>query len=79
VDHILRVFLSPKEKTGWLEEPDFNLVPEEIRPSVISLFEKSQRAYSPEDITTEEVEEALKQLEEVFECYYVGETGEWRT
>ncbi len=78
IDFILRLVLSPKEKIGWLEEPNLDLVPEEAKTLVISLFEKSQLAYSPEDIKPEVVEESLKLLEEIFECYYIGEREEWR-
>ena len=79
IDHILRLVLSPKEQVGWLEEPNLDLVPDEVKPCVISLFEKSQRAYGPEDINRAEIEEAVKQLDEIFECYYAGESEEWNT
>jgi hypothetical protein len=71
IDLILRIVLSPKESVGWLEEPNFELTPEDIRPLIISLFEKSQMAYYSDDITPKDVEDALKQLEEIFKCYYM--------
>jgi hypothetical protein len=77
IDHIVRLVLAPKEKIGWLEEPAIDTVPEEIRPSVVSLFEKSQRAESA-DVKQAEVEEALKQLEDVFGFYYAGEAEAWK-
>lgn len=78
MDHILRLVLSPEEKTGWLEEPNLNLVSDEIRPTVISLFEKCQQAYGAEDIKQKEVEEALRQLEEILEFYFAGEMEVWK-
>lgn len=78
IDLILRLVLSPKESIGWLEEPNFELVAEDIRSSVISLFEKSQMAYYSDDLTPKDVEDALKQLEEIFKFYYIGDPEEWR-
>ncbi len=78
IDHIVRLVLAPKEKTGWLEEPAIETVPEEIRPSVVSLFDKSRRAYGTGDVKQGEVEEALKQLEDVFGFYYAGEAEAWK-
>jgi hypothetical protein len=79
MDHILRVVLAQEEKVGWLEEPNLDLFSSEIKPSVISLFEKCQKAYGTEDIKQEEVEEALKQLEEVLEFYFTEEVEAWKS
>lgn len=76
--HILRVVLAQKEKAAWLEEPNLDPVSEEIKPSVISLFEKCQKAYGTEDIKQKEVEEALRQLEEILEFYFTGEMEVWK-
>jgi hypothetical protein len=78
IDLILRLVLSPKESVGWLEEQNFELATEDVRPLIISLFDKSQMAYCSDDITPKDVEDALKQLEEIFKCYYIGEPEEWR-
>jgi hypothetical protein len=80
MDHILRVVLAQKEKVGWLEEPNLDLVSSGIKPSVISLFEKCQKAYATEVIEQKEVEEALRQLEEILSFYLgEGEMAAWRS
>lgn len=80
MDHILRLVLARKEKSGWLEEPNLGLVSSEIREPVISLFEKCQRAYKPEVVEQEEMEEALRQLEEILSFYFgEGERAAWRS
>ncbi|MFC1875497.1 hypothetical protein ACFLY3_05070 [Chloroflexota bacterium] len=79
MDHILRMILSQKVKTSWLEEPNLDLVSDGIKPLVISLFEKCQRAYGTEDIKQEEVEEALRQIEEILEFYFAEEMGAWKS
>ena len=79
MDHILRIILSQKVEISWLEEPNLDLVSDGIKPSVISLFEKCQRAYGTEDIKQEEVEEALRQIEEILEFYFAEEMGAWKS
>jgi hypothetical protein len=79
MDHILRVVLAQEEKFGWLEEPNLDLVSSEIRPSVVSLFEKCRKAYGTEDIKQEEVEEALGQLREILEFYFAEEAEAWKS
>jgi hypothetical protein len=79
MDHILRVVLARKEKVGWLEEPNLDLVPSGIKPSVISLFEKCQKAYGTEDTEQKEVEEALRQLGEILEFYFAEEVEAWKS
>ncbi|MFC2026926.1 hypothetical protein ACFLUX_03040 [Chloroflexota bacterium] len=79
MDHILRIILSQKVEISWLEEPNLDLVSDGIKPSVISLFEKCQRAYGAEDIKQEEVEEGLRQIEEILEFYFAEEMGAWKS
>jgi hypothetical protein len=79
MDHILRVVLAQKEKVGWLEEPNLDLVASGIKPSVISLFEKCQKAHGTEDIEQNEVEEALRQLGEILEFYFAEEVEAWKS
>ena len=79
MDHILRLVLARKEKSDWLEEPNLDLVSSGIREPVISLFEKCQKAYEPEVIEQKEMEEALRQLEEILGFYFgEGEMAAWR-
>jgi hypothetical protein len=79
-DHILRLVLARKEKSDWLEEPNLDLVSSGIKEPVISLFEKCQKAYEPEVIEQEEMEEALRQLEEILRFYFgEGEMAAWRS
>lgn len=80
MDHILRIVLARKEKTDWLEEPDLDIVSSAIRPSVISLFEECQKAYRLEVVDQKEIEEALRQLEEILSFYFGEEEVEaWRS
>jgi hypothetical protein len=80
MDHILRIVLAQKEKVGWLEEPNLDLVSSGIKPSVISLFEKCQKAYGGiEDIEQKEVEEALGYLEKILRFYFAEEVDIWRS
>jgi hypothetical protein len=79
MDHILRVVLAQEEKVGWLEEPNLALVASGVKPLVISLFEKCQKAYGTEDIKQKEVEEALRQLGEILEFYFAEEVEAWKS
>jgi hypothetical protein len=79
MDHILRLVLTQKGNSGWLEEPDLDIVPEGIKPSVISLFGRYQKVYEAEDIEQKEVDEALKELENILNFYFAGEIEVWRS
>jgi hypothetical protein len=79
MDHFLRVVLAQKEQTGWLEEPELAKISGEIRPVVIALFEKCQRAYRADEIEAEDVDQMAAQLDEVLKFYFgAGEVGAWR-
>ncbi|MBN2136065.1 MAG: hypothetical protein JW737_10060 [Acidobacteria bacterium] len=77
IDYILRVILYPENRTGILEEIDLEQVPCEIKPTVISLFEKCAKSYENEDITKQEVDEAVKLLEDIMKYYYAEDMEEW--
>jgi len=80
MDHILRMILARKEKAGWLEEPNLDLVSSGIRPSVISLFEKLERNHAIEAVEQKEAEEALRQVEEILGFYFgAKEVETWRS
>jgi hypothetical protein len=83
IDHILRALLVRKEKISWLEDPDLQALPSEIRERTISLLDICQKAYhyQPSQIKQKEVDEAIKQLEVILDFYYKGERGirEWKT
>jgi hypothetical protein len=80
MDHMLRVVLARKEKTDWLQETDFDDVSAGIAAAVGSLFEKCQKAYTPEAVEQTEVEQALRQLEEILGFYFgEGELEAWRS
>jgi len=79
MDHILRVILAREEKSDWLEEPNLDLLSSGIREPVISLFAKCQKAYEPEVIEQKEMEQALKELEEILGNYFgERETAGWK-
>jgi hypothetical protein len=80
MDQILRIVLARKEKTDWLEEPNLDLLSSGIKPLVISLIEKCQKAYIPEIIERRETEESLRQLEEILSFYFgEAEVQSWRS
>ncbi|MFH1625226.1 MAG: hypothetical protein ABID54_08760 [Pseudomonadota bacterium] len=78
MDHTLRIVLAQKEGFDWLEEADLNSVSSGIRPSVISLFEKCQEARGAEVIEQREVEEALRQMDDILKFYFGEEMEAWR-
>ena len=79
MDHLLRLVLAQKEKTDWLEEPDLDKVPVEIRSGVRTLFEKCQEAYRAGEIELADVDQTLKLLDEVLQFYYgAGEVEAWK-
>ena len=79
IDHILRLVLAQKEKAGWLEEPDLEKVSAEIQPVVTALFEKCQQAYGADGIEPADVDQTIKQLDEVLQFYFgAGEVEAWR-
>ncbi len=77
IDYIHRIILSPEQRVGLLQELDLEKVPCEIKPTVISLFEKCAKSYKNEEITQQEAEEAAKQLEDVLKYYYAEDMEEW--
>jgi hypothetical protein len=80
IDHILRSILAIKENTGWLEEPNLDLISPEIRPKVILLFEKCQAAYlARQNLEQKEVDESSKLLEDIFAFYFTQEISEWKS
>ncbi len=78
IDHMLRVVLSQRENIDWLEEQNFELLPSETKPLIVSLFEQCQKAYGTEDISHEEAEQALRTLEDVLEYYLPEKAGSWK-
>ncbi|TFG92265.1 MAG: hypothetical protein E4G71_02365 [Candidatus Atribacteria bacterium] len=81
IDHILRALLARKEKIGWLEDPDLQALPSEIKEKAISLLEICQKAYRASTIEQKEADEVIRQLEVILDFYYKGERGmcEWKT
>jgi hypothetical protein len=79
VDCILRLVLAKKLRTGWLEEPDLKDVSVEIKPVLADLLENCQRAYSPNGVGPADVDQTVKQLEQVLQFYFgTGEVEAWR-
>ena len=80
VDHILRVVLAHKDQVDWLDGANLDRVPSDIRPTVISLFERCQKAYTPEALEQRDKEEALTQLEDILNFYFgKREVEAWRS
>jgi uncharacterized membrane protein len=78
IDYIHRLVLSPEESVDLLQEPDLEEVPCEIKPVVISLFQKCDKSYENDDVKQQDVEEAVKQLEEVLKYFYAEDMEEWK-
>jgi hypothetical protein len=79
IDHILRLVMIQKENNSWLSDADFDRVSFEIKPVLLSLFEKCQMDYEEAKAGSENIEEALKQLEEILEFYFGEEMGAWKS
>ncbi|NLL89538.1 MAG: hypothetical protein GX226_00280 [Dehalococcoidales bacterium] len=78
IDHIHRLILLPEDSVDLLQEPNLEEVPCEIKPVVISLFQKCDSAYENGDIKQQDVEEAVKQLEVVLKHFYAEDMEEWK-
>jgi hypothetical protein len=78
MDYIQRLVLSPDESVDLLQEFDMEKVPCEIKPTVTSLFEKCEESYENDDMKQKDVEEAVKQLEEVLKYFYAEDMEEWK-
>lgn len=79
VDHILRVVLAHKDEIDWLDGANLDRVTSDIRPTVVSLMERCQRAYTPEAVAQSDKEEAVAQLEEILNFYFGKKQVEaWR-
>lgn len=70
MDLTLRAILYDKENFDWLEEPDFSVIPDVIRPSVIYVFNKSQEAYNLNASIPNNIEEAWEKFSCIFDYYY---------
>jgi hypothetical protein len=70
IDHILRILLAHKDHVDWLDGANLDRVASDIRPTVVSLLEKCQKAYIPEPVDPREKEEALTLLENILEFYF---------
>lgn len=80
MDHILRIVLARKEKADWLDEPNLDRVSSGMRQSMISFLDKCQKAYRPEVIEQKDLEEALRQIEEILSFYFgKREVEAWRS
>ena len=71
MDRILRIVLARKEGADWLEEPDLDSVAPDIRPAVVSLF---QRLGDDHAALAElhDVNEALRLLKGILHFYFGG-------
>ena len=78
IDHIHRLILLPEDSVDLLQEPNLEEVPCEIKPVVISLFQKCDSAYENGNIKQQDVEEAVKQLEVVLKHFYAEDMEEWK-
>lgn len=78
MDYIQRLVFSPDDSVDLLQEFDLEAVPCEIKPTVTSLFEKCEESYENDDMKQQDVEEAVKQLEEVLKYFYAEDMEEWK-
>lgn len=80
MDMLLRSVLSDNENLDWLEEPNFELVPNVIRPSVIAIFNKSQEVYEAYNVnisSKNNLEEDWNKFKYIFNYYYSKEIEAW--
>jgi hypothetical protein len=77
IDHILRLVMIQKENNSWLQEIELEQVSVEIRPTVISLFAKCSEP-GMQEAGQQEIDAALKQLDDILEFYFAEEIGEWK-
>jgi hypothetical protein len=71
IDHIVRIVLVQNEDMDWLEEMNTDLLPPEIRETVISLFEKTQKTVK-EGLEQQNVEESLESLDKILDSITGG-------
>ena len=73
----LRTVLSDKEMANWLEEPNFQMIPNTIRPKVIDLFNKCQEIYRTNKMNKNDIDEAWNKLKDILKFYYSKEIEAW--
>jgi hypothetical protein len=73
----LRTVLSDKEKVDWLEEPNFQMISNTIRPQVIDLFNKCQEIYHTNKMNKNDIAEAWNKLKDILKFYYFKEIEAW--
>jgi hypothetical protein len=79
MDHLLRIVLARKEKTGWLEQLNPDAISPGIREQVFALLDRCQKAYSPVAAERQDAEAALRQLDEILAFYFgQAEVDAWR-
>lgn len=79
IDHVLRLTLAQKEKMNWLEEPNLDRIPAEIRLTVMELFSKCQQSYGINGIGPTDLRPAAEHLDAILEFYFgAGEVEAWR-
>jgi hypothetical protein len=77
--HILWLVLNRKEGAGWLQEPHLDRVTPEIRPVVVALYARCERAYSSNEIGAGEIALTVDQLNQVLRFYYgASEIEAWK-
>ena len=80
IDHILRIVLAYKYHVDWLDGDGLDQVASDIRPTVVSLLEKCQKAYMPEPADPRDKEGALTQLEDILRFHFSKQEVEgWRS
>ena len=77
IDHILRLLLVQKEKIGWLQDLNTELISPAIRQSATSIFQECQNALESDNPAKKEAEAAQIQLREILKFYFGEEVETW--
>lgn len=79
MDRILRLVLAQKEQMSWLEELDGDQVSPGIQELVVALLETCRKAYGPDALQPNDVENARQQLDQILRFYFGAlEVETWR-
>lgn len=77
-DHIVRLVLFQKEKLDWLQDLSVESLPDEIRETVVSFFESTQKM--PEEACTQKhLDESLRYMDKILRFYYPEEVDGWKS
>lgn len=79
MNHILRIVLAHKESVDWMEEPDPDRIPSDIKAEVFSFLKGRQGINGDQSLNQKQVQEAQRHLEKILEFYFgEGQVRAWK-